>query len=182
MTDQPLTESQDRCSRGQWEMSALQARLFGELIMIARAGERCPTNAELARRADINGSASVADALARLASHRLVEVAHSGGVRVVSIAHTDLTTAMPERRQTVTRSQELNRLPFPPARTRAVPAWQPLTCQYFKSDGCPYRDEDKCGEPVLHGSSYCGEHHRRCFETPPATSARAKKKGASHAG
>lgn len=35
------------------------------------------------------------------------------------------------------------------------------TCQYIEGDIC--NDENKCGAEVLAGSSYCPEHHMRCY-------------------
>lgn len=46
------------------------------------------------------------------------------------------------------------------ARPQAT-GWRPRRCQYLAGDG-PFRDADKCGQPVQEGSPYCPAHHARC--------------------
>lgn len=38
------------------------------------------------------------------------------------------------------------------------------SCQWI--EGAPSRGASFCGSPVQHGSSYCAEHHARCWITP----------------
>jgi hypothetical protein len=58
-----------------------------------------------------------------------------------------------------------------PLATRLVPraqeGWRPKACQWI--EGAPSINEScKCRKPVLEGSSYCSEHHERCWYMPRA--------------
>ena len=60
------------------------------------------------------------------------------------------------------RKKSPKRLDDAPPRRRDSNGFQPRACQFIKghpSEG----DAGKCGEPVHNGSSYCAEHHARCY-------------------
>jgi len=44
--------------------------------------------------------------------------------------------------------------------------WRPRTCQFIEGEP---RDRNFCGKPVQPGSSYCPEHHARCWHAPGQT-------------
>lgn len=51
----------------------------------------------------------------------------------------------------------------PPRALRGA-GWTPATCQWIEGEP---RERNFCGKPAKAGSSYCEEHHKRCWR--PAT-------------
>lgn len=146
----------------------------------AKAGQRAPTNAELADRSGLSSAGTASAVVIRLERRRLIKVERYFNQRVIELptgerteqrsfgsrrktgphrkdGFQEIVGTIPGRRETVpTTAVVFSYRPDPPP---------PKTCQWL--DGDP-ADRRFCGRPVTEHpdgsrSSYCAEHHSRCY-------------------
>ena len=66
-------------------------------------------------------------------------------------------------RDTEDKGQTRNRYSAPMPTKREEKVYRPDSCRWIEGEP---KDANYCGEPVKRGSSYCAEHHARCYYTP----------------